>query len=72
MGLDRAPRPTRHWSPDTVSVHLGPAMIQTARDIVVVGLRNAHAMEVQARELMEWQSELDDYPEVKATVAAHL
>jgi hypothetical protein len=46
-------------------------MIQTARDIVVVGLRNAHAMEVQARELMEWQSELDDYPE-KAKIAAHL
>jgi ferritin-like metal-binding protein YciE len=45
-------------------------MIQTARDIVVVGLRNAHAMEVQARELMERQSErLDDYPEVKAKVA---
>jgi hypothetical protein len=28
-------------------------MTQTARDIFVVGLRNAHAMEVQARELME-------------------
>jgi ferritin-like metal-binding protein YciE len=48
-------------------------MTQTARDIFVVGLRNAHAMEVQARELMERQSErLDDYPEVKAKVAAHL
>lgn len=35
----------------------------TARDIYVVGLRNAHAMEIQARELMERQSErLGDYP----------
>jgi ferritin-like metal-binding protein YciE len=48
-------------------------MAQTARDIFVVGLKNAHAMEVQARELMERQSErLDEYPEVKAKVAAHL
>jgi ferritin-like metal-binding protein YciE len=48
-------------------------MTQTARDIFVVGLRNAHSMEIQARELMERQSErLDDYPEVKAKVAAHL
>jgi len=48
-------------------------MTQTARDIFVVGLRNAHAVEIQARELMERQSErLDDYPEVKAKVAAHL
>jgi ferritin-like metal-binding protein YciE len=44
-----------------------------ARDIYVVGLRNAHAMEVQARELMERQSErLGDYPDVQAKVAAHL
>jgi ferritin-like metal-binding protein YciE len=48
-------------------------MAQTARDIFVIGLKNAHAMEVQARELMERQSErLDEYPEVKAKVAAHL
>jgi ferritin-like metal-binding protein YciE len=48
-------------------------MTQTAREIFVVGLRNAHAMETQARELMERQSErLDEYPEVKAKVAAHL
>ena len=41
--------------------------------IFVVGLRNAHAMEIQARELMERQSErLDEYPEVKAKVATHL
>lgn len=48
-------------------------MAQTARDIFVVGLRNAHAMEIQARELMERQSErLDEYPEVKAKMADHL
>jgi ferritin-like metal-binding protein YciE len=48
-------------------------MSQTAREIFVVGLRNAHAMEIQARELMERQSErLDEYPEVKAKVVAHL
>jgi ferritin-like metal-binding protein YciE len=48
-------------------------MTSTARDIFVIGLRNAHAMETQARELMERQSErLDDYPEVKAKVASHL
>ena len=46
-------------------------MAQTAREIFVVGLRNAHAMETQARELMERQSErLDEYPEVKAKVTA--
>jgi len=48
-------------------------MANAARDTFVVGLRNAHAMEVQARELMERQSErLDEYPEVKAKVFAHL
>ena len=48
-------------------------MAQTAREIFVVGLRNAHAMATQARELMERQSErLDEYPEVKAKVTAHL
>jgi ferritin-like metal-binding protein YciE len=48
-------------------------MTDTARDLFVVGLRNAHAMEVQARELMERQSErLDDYPELKSKVSAHL
>jgi ferritin-like metal-binding protein YciE len=48
-------------------------MKTTAKDIYVVGLRNAHAMEVQARELMERQSEsLMDYPEVRARVTEHL
>ena len=48
-------------------------MSQKARDIFIVGLRNAYAMEIQARELMERQSErLEDYPEVKAKVTSHL
>ena len=48
-------------------------MATTARDIFVTGLRNAHAMETQARELMERQSErLTDYPDVKAKMQAHL
>ena len=48
-------------------------MTTTAKDVYVVGLRNAHAMEVQARELMERQSErLTDYPEVRARVKEHL
>jgi ferritin-like metal-binding protein YciE len=50
-----------------------PSMAQTAREIFIVGLRNAHAMETQARELMERQSErLDEYPEVKTKLTAHL
>jgi ferritin-like metal-binding protein YciE len=48
-------------------------MANTARDVFVVGLRNAHAMEVQARELMERQSErLGDYPDVQVKVKEHL
>jgi len=48
-------------------------MSNKARDIFILGLRNAHAMEIQARELMERQSErMDDYPEVKARLQTHL
>jgi ferritin-like metal-binding protein YciE len=44
-----------------------------ARDLLVTGLRNAHGMEVQARELMERQCErLDDYPAVRARLHEHL
>ena len=46
---------------------------QVARDVFVVGLRNAHAMEVQARELMERQSErLTDFPKLQVRVRQHL
>ena len=48
-------------------------MANAAKDVFIVGLRNAHAMEVQARELMERQSErLTDYPDVQAKVKMHL
>jgi ferritin-like metal-binding protein YciE len=46
---------------------------EIARDVFVTGLRNAHAMEIQARELMERQSErLTDFPNVQARVRQHL
>jgi ferritin-like metal-binding protein YciE len=48
-------------------------MTKAAREIFIVGLRNAHAMEIQARELMERQSErLTDHPEVLEKVKGHL
>ena len=48
-------------------------MASTAREIFLIGLRNAHAMETQARELMERQSErLTGYPEVQARMKTHL
>ncbi len=46
---------------------------QKARDLLVIGLRNAHAMETQARELMERQSERTaDFPEVQSKLRRHL
>jgi ferritin-like metal-binding protein YciE len=48
-------------------------MSQSAKDIFIVGLRNAHAMEVQARELMERQIERTaDYPTVQSKLKMHL
>jgi ferritin-like metal-binding protein YciE len=45
----------------------------SARDLFVTGLRNAHAMERQAQELLERQSERSgDYPEVQARLRQHL
>ncbi len=47
--------------------------MEAIKDIFVAGLRNAHAMETQAREMMERQSErLTDYPDVHAKVKSHL
>jgi ferritin-like metal-binding protein YciE len=47
-------------------------MASTARDLLIVGLRNAHAMERQAHELLERQIErTDDYPEVKTHLRRH-
>lgn len=46
---------------------------QKARDLLIVGLRNAHAMEIQARELMERQIErAGSFPEVEAQLRRHL
>lgn len=48
-------------------------MAQTPRDFFVTGLRNAHAMEVEARELMERQIERTaDYPELRSRLRLHL
>ncbi|MEJ1161620.1 ferritin-like domain-containing protein [Prosthecomicrobium sp. N25] len=44
-----------------------------ARSIVATGLRNAHALEKQAIQLIERQlPRLDDYPEVQARMRQHL
>jgi ferritin-like metal-binding protein YciE len=44
-----------------------------ARDLLIVGLRNAHAMETQAQELMERQIErTNEYPEVQQRLQRHL
>jgi ferritin-like metal-binding protein YciE len=43
------------------------------RELLVVGLRNAHAMERQAQELLERQSErTGDFPEVQSRLRTHL
>ena len=48
-------------------------MAQTAKDILIVGLRNAYALEGQALELTERQSErLEHYPQLRARVQQHL
>ena len=48
-------------------------MTKEARDVLIVGLRNAHAVESEALELLERQAtSLDDYPEVQARVQEHL
>jgi ferritin-like metal-binding protein YciE len=45
----------------------------TIRDVYVVGLRNAHALEKEATQLIERQLErLDDYPEVRQRLRQHL
>jgi ferritin-like metal-binding protein YciE len=44
-----------------------------ARDLLVTGLRKAHGMEVQARELMQRQCErMGEYPAVQTRVRQHL
>ena len=46
---------------------------QKARDLFIVGLRNARAMERQAEEILERQAEtLVDYPDMRTKVRQHL
>jgi hypothetical protein len=46
---------------------------QRARDLFVIGLRNAHAMERQAEEIVERQPEtLEEYPDLQTRVRQHL
>ena len=48
-------------------------MPDRARELLIVGLRNAHAMENQAQELLERQiGRTDDFPEVKQRLQDHL
>jgi ferritin-like metal-binding protein YciE len=48
-------------------------MTDEAREVLIVGLRNAHAVESQAVELLERQVQaLDDYTEVQSRVQQHL
>jgi len=45
----------------------------TARELLIVGLRNAHAMERQAEQLIQRQlSRTEDYPEVRTRLSQHL
>src|SRR5690606_39189357 len=44
-----------------------------ARDVFIVGLRNAHAMENQALSIMKPQeSRIESYPHVKARLKSHI
>ena len=48
-------------------------MADEAREVLIVGLRNAHAVESQAVELLERQIQaLDDYPDAQLRVQQHL
>ncbi len=48
-------------------------MPKIARDILIIGLRNAHAMERQAQELLERQIErAGGFPELRARLRSHL
>lgn len=48
-------------------------MSNTARDLFITGLKNAHAMESQAHEILERQVErMDKYPELVSQLRQHL
>jgi ferritin-like metal-binding protein YciE len=43
------------------------------RDLFIIGLKNAHAMERQAQEMLERQIDrMDKYPEIRAKLRDHL
>jgi ferritin-like metal-binding protein YciE len=47
--------------------------MSAAKDLFLVGLRNAYAMESQAREMLERQAgRLEKYPEIKEMIDLHL
>lgn len=49
------------------------ADLSTARDVFIIGLRNAHAMENQALSIMRPQvSRLEHYPDVEARLKQHI
>jgi ferritin-like metal-binding protein YciE len=48
-------------------------VVQSAKDVLVVGLRDAHALEGQAIEILERQSErLEGYPQMRGRIQQHL
>jgi ferritin-like metal-binding protein YciE len=48
-------------------------MTQSAKDLLIIGLRNAHALEGQAIEITERQAErLEHYPEMRARIQQHV
>jgi ferritin-like metal-binding protein YciE len=50
-----------------------PVITDTARDIYITGLRNQHAVENQAIELMERQvGRLENYPEMETRLRRHI
>jgi len=56
----------------TRNTNFGANMTQ-ARDLFVTGLKNAHAMENQAHEMLERQVDrMTDYPELRDRLSAHL
>lgn len=55
------------------SAEISKARQQAARELLVVGLRNAHALEEQALSVHRQQvAELDDFPAFKTRLAAHI
>jgi ferritin-like metal-binding protein YciE len=51
----------------------GPGKMQTAREVYVAGLRNQHAVEHQAIELLERQvGRLENYPEMAERMRRHI